>query len=114
MEKLKMLVAIADHGMGEDMARALRNLGLSGGLLLQGEGTAKAQWMETLGLTDTRKDVLFLTAPESRCGSALQTLQDATKSARHFFACTVSLTSVAGSGAYRALTGGEDEYGTRV
>ena len=59
MERLKLLVAVAGHGLGERMGAALEGAGCAVCFHLSGQGTAQAAWLELLGLSDTRRDVLI-------------------------------------------------------
>ena len=75
MERLKLLVAVAGHGLGERMGAALEGAGCAVCFHLSGQGTAKAAWLEMLGLSDTRKDVLIAPCPEGRVAPALAALR---------------------------------------
>ena len=77
MEKLKLIVAIAGPGLGERMSKALEGAGCAACFHLYGQGTAKAAWMEYLGLTDTRRDVLLAPCAEGKTKDALAALQAA-------------------------------------
>ena len=65
MERLKLIVAVAGHGLGERMGAALESAGCAVCFHLSGQGTAKAAWLEMLGLSETRRDVLLAPCPES-------------------------------------------------
>ena len=55
MERLKLIVAVAGHGLGERMGAALESAGCAVCFHLSGQGTAKAAWLEMLGLSETRR-----------------------------------------------------------
>ena len=59
MERLKLIVAVAGHGLGERMGAALESAGCAVCFHLSGQGTAKAAWLEMLGLSETRRDAAF-------------------------------------------------------
>ena len=84
MERLKLLVAVAGHGLGERMGAALEGAGCAVCFHLSGQGTAKAAWLEMLGLSDTRKDVLIAPCPEGRVAPALAALRAAADEERFF------------------------------
>ena len=54
MEKLKLIVAIANHGQGESMRTALEGAGCAACFHLSGQGTAKAAWLSCLHLARRR------------------------------------------------------------
>lgn len=53
-------------------------------LLPERKRHARAAWLEYLGLTDTRKDVLLAPCAEERASAALQALSSALEGERHF------------------------------
>ena len=110
MEKLKLIVAIAGPGLGERMSKALEGAGCAACFHLSGQGTAKAAWMEYLGLTDTRRDVLLAPCAEGKTKDALAALQAAMGEAR-YFAVTVPFSSIAGRDTYDLLAKGGNAHG---
>ena len=110
MEKLKLIVAIASHGQGERMREALESAGCAACFHLSGQGTAKAAWIEYLGLTDTRRDVLLAPCAERKTAAALSALDAALEDAR-YFAVTIPFSSIAGRDAYTLLAKGGNAHG---
>lgn len=113
MERLKLLVAVAGHGLGERMGAALEGAGCAVCFHLSGHGTAKAAWLELLGLSDTRRDVLIAPCPESRVAPALAALRAAVDEER-FFAVAIPLSGIAGRDAYEQLLQGGNAHGQTV
>ena len=48
MERLKLILAVFGHGLGERMGAALERAGCAVCFHLSGQGTAKAAWLEML------------------------------------------------------------------
>ncbi|OPZ68236.1 MAG: hypothetical protein BWY81_00928 [Firmicutes bacterium ADurb.Bin467] len=105
MDKMKLIVAIADRGSGDKMARTLAEAGCRMNLQLAGRGTANAPWVECLGLCDTHKDVVLSLCPAAGAKAALEMLEKQMAGKRHYLAATVPLNSIAG----RAE--GEEQHG---
>ena len=55
-----IMVCIVNHGQAEEILTELRPFNVTGGLVLQGEGTYRNKILSILGLDETRKEVLFL------------------------------------------------------
>ena len=113
MERLKLLVAVAGHGLGERMGAALESAGCAVCFHLSGQGTAKAAWLEMLGLSETRRDVLLAPCPESGVARALSALQAEAGGSR-YFAVAIPLSGVAGRDAYEQLIEGGNAHGQAV
>lgn len=110
MEKLKLIVAVAEHGQGERMRLAAERAGCAACFLLSGHGTAKAAWLEYLGLTDTRRDVLIAPCAQQKCAAALGAIESALEGAR-YFAVSVAMSSIVGRDCYELLVNGGNAHG---
>ena len=80
---------------------------------LSGQGTAKAPWLEMLGLSDAHRDVLLAPCPESAVSAALAELQTAAGDSR-YFAVVIPLSGIAGRDAYEQLAQGGTAHGKSV
>ncbi|KPU42330.1 hypothetical protein OXPF_41150 [Oxobacter pfennigii] len=56
---------IVNFGMGSKVLKEAKTLGVSGGTILLGTGTAKDHLLEVLGLDEIRKEVLLMIADKS-------------------------------------------------
>ena len=56
---MKLLICIVPHGKSERITSAARKAGAPGGTVLMGRGTARNQILEMLGLSDTRKELVY-------------------------------------------------------
>ena len=110
MEKLVLILAVAGHELGERMRAALEGANCAVCFQMQGHGTAKAAWLEYLGLSDTRRDVLLAPCAAEKASAALDALRAALEPA-HYFAATVSLSSIAGRNTYELLAKGGNAHG---
>jgi len=111
MDKLKFIVAIADKGSGEQMAKILAEAGCRLNLQLAGRGTANTLWKECLGLCETHKDVVLSLCQGARLKAALGALEKAMAGRRHYLAVAMPLNSFAGINAYQMLAEGEEQHG---
>ena len=110
MERLKLILAVFGHGLGERMGAALERVGCAVCFHLSGQGTAKAAWLEMLGLSDAHRDVLLAPCAAEKASAALDALRAALEPA-HYFAATVSLSSIAGRNTYELLAKGGNAHG---
>lgn len=113
MERLKLILAVAGCGLGERMGAALERAGCAVCFHLSGQGTAKTAWLELLGLSDTRKDVLIAPCPESSVPAALTALRAEAGETR-YFAAAIPLSGIAGRDAYEKLAQGGNAHGKSV
>ena len=113
MERLKLILAVFGHGLGTRMGAALERAGCAVCFHLSGQGTAKAAWLEMLGLSDAHRDVLLAPCPESAVSAALAELQTAAGDAR-YFAVAIPLSGIAGRDAYEQLAQGGTAHGKSV
>ena len=113
MERLKLILAVFGHGLGERMGAALERAGCAVCFHLSGQGTAKAAWLEMLGLSDAHRDVLLAPCPESAVSAALAELQTAAGDAR-YFALAIPFSGIAGRDAYEQLAQGGTAHGKSV
>ena len=111
MERLKLIVAVAGHGLGERMGAALEGAGCAVCFHLSGQGTAKAAWLEMLGLSDTRRDVLLAPCPEGRVARGAGGAAARRRTRRATFAVAIPLSGIAGRDAYEQLTQGGNAHG---
>ncbi|HIS03769.1 MAG TPA: hypothetical protein IAA75_07695 [Candidatus Pullichristensenella avicola] len=113
MEKLVLILAVAGHELGERMRAALEGANCAVCFQMQGHGTAKAAWLEYLGLSDTRRAVLLAPCAESAVAAAFSALQAALGEAR-YFAVSIPFSSIAGRDAYELLAQGGSAHGKTV
>ncbi len=60
---MKLLICIVPHDKGDMVSQVTRTAGAPGGTLILGRGTARNQWLDLLGLADTRKELLYTLVP---------------------------------------------------
>jgi hypothetical protein len=72
---VKLLITIVDQGKGEAALRLLNAQSDHFHLICLGEGTARADTLELLGLRSARKDVVFSTLEADRAQEALAHLR---------------------------------------
>lgn len=115
---VKLLITIVDQGKGEAALRLLNAQGDHFHLICLGEGTARADTLELLGLRSAKKDIVFSTLEADRAQEALSHLKlllnlDAPGCGIAF---TLPISSVGGLCALKLLTSqwaGEENHGTK-
>ena len=75
-QSLHLIICIVDHGFGEDLVEVTTRAGAQGGTILLGRGTAKARWLQLLGLDDTRKEVTLTIVPGHLAGPVLKAVSE--------------------------------------
>ena len=71
----KLLITIVDQGKGEEVLRLLDAQGDHFHLVCLGEGTARADMLELMGLRAPRKDIVFSTLGAGHAQEALSHLR---------------------------------------
>ena len=115
MSKMKMLFTIVDRGKGQVAANLLREYGVCEHYIALGNGTAHKDWLGTMGLSDTAKDVLIsfvTTASGRRVMARLSRVLDIDMPGKGI-AFTCDLNGVAGPKTLAALTGEQTLTGTQ-
>lgn len=100
--KCKLMVVIADRDETETVARTLRTAGMMVSTAILGQGTANQSWLETLGLTDNEKVVLFGALREALVYPAFYLLRQNFSLHRHGTGIAFTMPLLAHSG-LRAL-----------
>jgi len=58
-----VLVVIVNWGSGSDVVAKARKLGVSGGTIMTGRGTARSQLLKLLGIDDIKREVVLMAMP---------------------------------------------------
>lgn len=94
----ELIYVIINHGSGSKIVKSAKRHGISGATVTLGKGTAHSRIMEYLGLSDIRKEIVFLLADKD---TAFNVLDDLNKEfefdkPNHGIAFTTSILSIAG------------------
>lgn len=57
--KLILFCCILEYGKGSKMLKLSKELGLVGGTIFLGKGTVRSEWLNKLGILETRKEIVF-------------------------------------------------------
>lgn len=98
----ELLCAIVDFGLGSRVVTMAKKNGISGGTIALGRGTVTGRLAELLGLTDTRKEIVFLVAEKLLGRNALKMFADELhlKKPKHGIAFSMPLGAFLGTGSY--------------
>lgn len=74
MIKQSFFISVLNRGEAGELLKEMRVLGLEGGVIMLGEGTASSRLLRIFGLEETQKDVIFLPAIEEKYENAVHEL----------------------------------------
>ena len=72
--EIELICAIVNYGLGSKVIKVARECGVSGGTITLGKGTINSRILDFLGLSDVRKEIVFLVTDESTASVALEEL----------------------------------------
>ncbi|MGI5986064.1 MAG: P-II family nitrogen regulator [Clostridiales bacterium] len=90
---------IVNFGLGSKLLHAAKSHGIPGGTILLGKGTVNNRILEFLGLSDIRKEIVFMVADRNTIYQALEKLNKEFKFEKpnHGIAFTTSIRSLIGT-----------------
>ena len=105
-KKMKLLFTVVNKKKAEFYVDLLQSFEINMQMVLSAQGTAGAQLMENLGLTDSEKAVILSVIREDRAKEALGTLEDRFRTVKggKGIAYTVPMTSTIGVAIYQFLS----------
>lgn len=71
-ERIKLITCIVDRGMGKNVMKLCKEIGISSVIMMLGRGTADSEMLTMLGLGENEKDVIMLTIAESKSAEVLE------------------------------------------
>ncbi len=94
----ELIYIIVNHGSGSKIVKSAKRHGISGATVAFGKGTAHSRIMDYLGLSDIRKEIVFLVADKDTAFHALDDLHKEFEFDRpnHGIAFTTSICGIAG------------------
>lgn len=95
----ELIYVIVNHGLGSKIVKSAKKHGISGGTITFGRGTVKSKIMEYLGLSDIRKEIVFLVADEDTAFNALEDLNSEFEFEKpnHGIAFTTAICNISGT-----------------
>ncbi len=73
-QDIGLITVIVDEGMGSRVLRIAREAGVPYGTVLLGRGAARRSWLDSLGLGDTRKEIIMLASGMDKAKGVLEEL----------------------------------------
>ena len=108
--KLELLVTVIDRNKAEFYADLLQSFEVNMQMMVLGQGTAKQEILNVLGLASTDKMVIFSIIKEERLKDALYALDEKFRTIKNGkgIAYTIPLSSVIGAAIYAFLSNNEN------
>lgn len=102
LQEHELLCLVVDFGLGSKVVSMAKKNGISGGTIALGRGTVSGRLAELLGLTDTRKEIVFLAAQKHLGRNALKMFADELhiNKPKHGIAFAMPLGAFLGAGHY--------------
>ncbi len=106
ISKLKLLVTVVDRRKGEYYADLIQSFDANMQMMCFGHGTAKAEVLSLLGLTDSDKTVIFSVIREDKVESIFEELSEKFENIKNGkgIAFTVPVSSIIGVAIYGFLS----------
>ncbi|HHV59825.1 MAG TPA: P-II family nitrogen regulator [Clostridiaceae bacterium] len=95
---VELICIIVNFGLGSRLIQAAKRNGISGGTVLLGRGTVNSRILDFLGLSDVRKEIVYMVANRDTAYQALKKLDEEFKFEKpnHGIAFTISLCGAYG------------------
>lgn len=107
MKRIKLLVAIVDRGLGNEVVETLRDSGVTYNMIAPAFCAAGSEIMDILGLSNPERDMVISVVTEEKAGSVLNKLlyKLDLDEPGNGFAFTIPITGVSGPLALRYISG---------
>lgn len=103
IQEIELICVITNYGMGKKVIKSAKNHGILGETVTLGRGTINNKILDFIGLSDVRKEIVYMMADRETTREVLDTLNDEFEFAKpnHGIAYTTSVCSTLGSRAYK-------------
>lgn len=100
--QFELLCVVVNFGLGSKVLGMAKKNGINGGTIVLGRGTVTNRLAEALGLTDIRKEIVFMVAEKALGRNALKMFEDELKLSkpRHGIAFAIHVGAFLGTGHY--------------
>ena len=97
--EFELICVIANYGDGSKILKSAKNHGFSGGTVIMGKGTVHNRFADFFGLTDIRKEIVFLAADKETAYKGLDIIEKEFEfhKPHHGIAFTTSICNIFGS-----------------
>jgi nitrogen regulatory protein PII len=101
---IELICTIVNFGLGSKLLQAAKRAGISGGTVVFGKGTVNNKILDYLGLSDVKKEIVFMAARKETAYQALEKLNDQFEfdKPNHGIAFTTSICSLIGTRSYKS------------
>lgn len=72
--EFELICVIANYGLGSKLISSAKRCGITGGTVTLGKGTANSRILDFLGLSDIRKEIIYMVAEKKTAYHALEEL----------------------------------------
>lgn len=98
-EGLELICVIVNFGLGSKILKSAKRHGIPGGTIMLGRGTVNNRILDFLGLSDVRKDVIFMAAERQKAYHVLADLNQeyGFDQPNHGIAFTTSICAIFGT-----------------
>lgn len=112
-KRFELICFIVNDGMSSKVIHEAKKCNIQGSTVFLGKGTIKNAVLEYLGLTDTRKEVIFMLADYETADHALSTLSEHFKLEKpnHGIAFSIAISEVVGTSHINCCNKIEEEEG---
>ncbi len=106
---IDLICVIVNFGMGSKILKFAKKQGISGGTIALGKGTAGNKFWEYIGLSDIRKEIIFLAAYKDTSVHALEEINKEFEISKpnHGIMFTTSISNLVGT---RSIKHGDNNY----
>ncbi len=96
---IELICIIANYGSGSKIVKSARHHGISGGTVTLGKGTINNRILDYIGLSEQKKELVFMVAEQSKAYRALAEMNKEFEFSKpnHGIAFTTSICSVLGT-----------------
>ncbi len=101
--ELELICVIVNYGMGSKILKSAKHHGVHGGTISLAKGTVNNKIWDYIGLSDIRKEILYMIADKKTAYQALEGLNEEYKfnKPNHGIAFTTSICAAVGTRCYR-------------
>lgn len=96
---IELICMIVNFGLGSKLLKSAKHHGVSGGTIVLGKGTVNSRILDFIGLSDIRKEIIYMAAKKKTAYEALEELNKEYEfnKPNHGIAFTTSICSIFGT-----------------
>lgn len=96
---IELICMIVNFGVGSKILKSAKHHGISGGTIILGKGTVNSRILDFIGLSDIRKEIVYMAAKKKTAYEALEALNNEFEfnKPNHGIAFTTAIGSIVGT-----------------